>query len=242
MTKKIYIAALILLVSCRQSTNISNKITDNSSKDTNIVVDTLSKKEKDKFNSQLIIPENYSELKESPSNGRKMERIVVDLDYDKKADTSFIVQNKNDFANYLLILHLTSQNKTYRLRLIDNFELDLDLSPVQLKVRNNVLEVGYIRDGTAAFSRFLKFRFDKKEKNIKLIGYDSRYRIGAGEDCEKSYDLLSGDYIVKLQKSLPNDHTETFTGNEKIGNVYINDIDIKLLDKLDKVGSKYEPK
>lgn len=218
-----------------QQTNTTSKTNKKS------ITDSLSKVvNNNKRDLKNIIPENYTELKESPANGRKMEKITVDLDNDKKTDTAFIVQNENDFANYLLLIHLTSQNKTYRFKLIDNFDLDFNLFPVQLEVKNNVLEVGYFRDGTAAFGRFFKFRFDEKKKNLRLIGYDSGYKAGAGEHCDKSYNLMNGTYIVNFEKSIPNEHTETFKGKKDIGEIYINDIDIKTLNKLDDVGSEFE--
>lgn len=165
-----HILALILLVSCKQ---VDNNINNHPERDSNTTISTeksastittLTKNTSNKIVLIGIIPENYTELKESPANGRKMERIIVDLDNDKKADTAFIVQNENDFVNYLLLVYLTSLNKTYHLKLIDNFSPDFNLFPVQMELRKNVLEVGYFRDGTAAFGRFFKFRFDEKKK------------------------------------------------------------------------------
>lgn len=234
---KYFIVTLILFFSCNQANKSSNTIQETKTTKKDSVIN----KQTNSFSElKILIPENYSILKESPANGREMEKIIVDLDNDKKVDTAFIVQNENDFSNYMLLIYLTSQNKTYRFKLIDNFDPDFSLYPVQLKIKKNVLEVGYFRDGTAAFGRFLKFRFDEKKKTFRLIGYDSGYRLGAGEYCDKSYNLIDGTYIVNFEKSLPNEHTETYKGRKIIEEIHINDIDINLLNKLDEVGSEYE--
>ena len=238
--KYFYIAILNLLFSCNQTNKSSNTIQE--TKETiKIKKDSISNTQTNSSAElKIIIPENYSILKESPANGREMEKIMVNLDNDKKVDTAFIVKHENDFSNYLLLIYLTSQNKTYRFKLIDNFDLDFSLYPVQLKNKNDVLEVGYFRDGTAAFGRFLKFRFDENKKTFRLIGYDSGYRSGAGEHCDKSYNLIDGIYNVKFEKALPNEHTDTYKGRKKIKEIYINDINIKVLNNLDDVGSEFE--
>ena len=237
MAKYFHIVILILLFSCNQTNKSSNTIqeTKTTIKDSVTNIQTNSYAEL-----KITIPKDYSILKESPANGREMEKLIVDLDNDKKEDTAFIVKNENDFSNYVLLIYLTSQNKTYNFKLIDNFDPDFSLYPVQLKIKNDVLEVGYFRDGTAAFGRFLKFRFEEKKKTFKLIGYDSGYRSGAGEHCDKSYNLIDGTYIVNFEKSLPNEHTETYKGRKIIEDIYINDIDINVLNKLDEVGSEFE--
>ena len=235
MKRHLFVTTILILSASYGQINIStgkNKITGKHSENITVINTT---------NSEKIIPENYSELKESPANGRKMQRIIADLDNDKIADTALIVQNKNNFADYLLLIYLTRQNTTYRLKLIDNFSPDINLFPVQLKIRNNVLEVGYFSDGTAAFGRFFKFRFDETKNKMRLIGYDSSYRI-TERHCNKSYNLINGTYIVKLQKSIPKNHTETFKGKKVINNIYIDDINIETLNIIDEIGNEFEPK
>lgn len=243
--KYVYIVTLILLFSCDQTNNNSKTIQDSRSETkSEIEKDTITNTLPNQTNSSTelkdIIPENYTLLKGSPANGREMEPIVVDLDNDKKADTAFIVTNENEFSDYLLLIYLTSQNKIYSFKFIDQFYSDFGIFPVQLKVKNDVLEVGYFRDGTAAFGRFFKFRFDEQKKTFRLIGYDSGYRLGAGTHCDKSYNLINGRYIVNFEKSIPNVHTETFKGIKKIEEIYINNIDLDVLNKLDDVGCEFE--
>ena len=227
-------------LSCNQSEK--NRNTNQETKTTiKNKEDSVTDKQTNRFTeSKIVIPEYYSILNESPSNGRKMKKVFTDLDNDKKADTTFIVENKSDFSNYILLIYLTSQNKTFRYKLIDNFDPDFRIYPVQLKIKKNVLEVGCFRDGTAAFGRFLKFRFDANKKTFRLIGYNSGYKSGAGEHCDKSYNLIDGTYIVNYEKSLPNVHKETYKGKKIIEKIFINDIDVDVLNKLDEVGNEFE--
>ncbi|MCH5597483.1 hypothetical protein [Niabella ginsengisoli] len=246
MKKYFYIVIFTLLAACGQTNNKTNKnnATANSGNDTlksqtsNESIDTSPKNSDEK--NHLTIPENYSELKESPSNGRKMERILADLDDDKLTDTALIVENTADFANYLLLVYLSGQDETFQMRFFN--ENEMNMYPVQLAVKKNVLEVGYFLDGTAGFGRFLKLRFDETKKKMKLIGYDTGYKKGGAgsERLDKSFNLLTGDYVVKLQKLVPKIATETFKGNKKIESIYMEDIGIETLLKLDEIGSEFE--
>lgn len=188
--------------------------------------------------SQISIPKNYKILEKSPANGRKMEKISLDLDKDDQKDIALIVQNETEFADYKLLIYLSSLNKTFQLKLIN--EHDMSIYPVQIKSKKNVLEVGYFLDGTSAFGRFFKLRFDDKNLKMRIIGYDSGYRMGPAEHCDKSYNLLTGDYVVKIQKAIPENHIETFKGKKISSPIYLEDINIKTLEKLDKAGSEFE--
>lgn len=188
--------------------------------------------------SQISIPKHYQILEKSPANGRKMEKITLDLDKDNQKDVALIVQNTSEFADYKLLIYLSSLNNTFQLKLIN--EHDMNIYPVQIKSKKNVLEVGYFLDGTAAFGRFFKLRFDDINMKMRLIGYDSGYRVGPAEHCSKSYNLLTGDYEVKNQKSIPKNHIETFKGKKIYPPIYLEDINIKTLEKLDKIGSEFE--
>ena len=150
--------------------------------------------------SQISIPKNYNILEESPANGKKMEKTLLDLDNDNRKDIALIVQNETEFADYKLLIYLTSLNKTFQLKFIN--EQEMSIYPVQIKAKKNVLEVGYFLDGTAAFGRFFKLRFDDKKLKMRIIGYDSGYRMGMAEHCSKSYNLLTGDYVVTNRKSI----------------------------------------
>ncbi|UUV20483.1 hypothetical protein [Paenimyroides aestuarii] len=188
--------------------------------------------------SQILIPNNYKVLEKSPANGRNMEKISIDLDQDNQKDIALIVQNTSEFADYKLLIFLTRLNKTFQLKLIN--EHDMNIYPVQMKSKKNVLEVGYFLDGTATFGRFFKLRFDEKKLKMRVIGYDSGYKIGMAEHCDKSFNLLTGDYVVKNQKSIPKNHIKIFKGKKNYPPIYLEDINIKTLEKLDKIGSEFE--
>lgn len=185
-----------------------------------------------------MIPKDYDELTESPSNGRKMKRLIFDFDLDNKSDTALIAVYQNDFTKCLLIVSLSSNGKTHQLKLRNN--PPYHSFPVQLTAKNDVLQVGYFKDGTSNEGRFLKWKYNKKAKDFRLIGYDSGYCIGTSDYCSKSYQLISGDYTVKLQKSLPTEHVETFSGIFKLDPIYMKDFNLTVLNRLDQVGNEFE--
>ena len=77
-----------------------------------------------------------------------------------------------------------------------------------------------------------------------MIGYDVSYRALPTEHVDKSYNLLTGDYLVKrtTYKASGKTKTESFTGkNERFKNqVFSGNLNGKMLEDLDEVGSKYE--
>jgi hypothetical protein len=185
-----------------------------------------------------MLPKGYSVLTESPANGRKMKKLIFDFDFDNKLDTALIAVYQNDFTKCLLIVYLSSNGKIHQLKLRNN--PPYHSFPVQLTAKNEVLEVGYFKDGTSNEGRFLKWKYAKNAKDIRLIGYDSGYGIGYTDYCSKSYHLISGDYTVKLQKSLPTEHVETFSGIFKLDPIYMKDFNLTVLNRLDQVGKEFE--
>lgn len=187
----------------------------------------------------IAIPKFYKELKESPANGKEMNKIIFDLDGDNISDTALIVQKEEDFSDFLLLIYLSKQKKTISFKLIDNYGMGFNLYPIPLKVKNNVLELGYYQDGTSAFGRILKFRYDKNAKDFRLIGYDSSYKASMGMYCEKSYNLLTGKYIVEV-KDLAQEKNTVNTGKKFLNKIYLQSLDISKLDSLDAIGSEFE--
>jgi hypothetical protein len=146
-------------------------------------------------NAQLEIPEGYTLVNESPANGKLMGQMFLDFDTDGEEDTALIVEDSAQFPAYKFILYVSSHNKTYEVDLINLKEESV--YPVQLKLRNNVIEFGYYEDGTVAFSRRTKLRFDPGNNQIQVIGYDVSYKSSPTRYIDKSYNLLTGKYIVK---------------------------------------------
>jgi hypothetical protein len=191
---------------------------------------------------QMKIPEGYSEVTQSPSNGNKMEKIVLNFDNDTITDTIVLVEDISEFSKYKLLLFLTSQNKTFEIDLISLNEFSV--YPVQIKTRNNVIEFGYYEDGTANFGRFIKLRYNTTKNQIQVIGYDVEYKSSPTKYINKSYNLVTGNYIVKRTHYDENNEVsvQEFLGKNDFfkNNVFAENLDKKMMLNLDYVGSKFE--
>jgi hypothetical protein len=191
---------------------------------------------------QMKIPEEYSEVTQSPSNGNKMEKIVMSFDNDTITDTIVLVEDISEFSKYKLLLFLTSQNKTFEIDLISLNEFSI--YPVQIKARKNVIEFGYYEDGTANFGRFIKLRYNTTKNQIQVIGYDIEYKSSPTQYVKKSYNLITGNYIVKKNHYNENGkvNVQEFSGknNSFKNNVFVENFDKEMILNLDDVGSKYE--
>lgn len=192
--------------------------------------------------SQITIPNGFSEVTKSPSNGKKMEKIFILFDNDSINDTAILAQDKSEFSSYKLLIFLSNKNKTYEINLISLN--DFSIYPVQIKARKNVIEFGYFEDGTAAFGRFIKLRYNSKKEQIQVIGYDVEYKSSPTEYINKSYNLITGDYIVKktYYEGSKKINTQEFSGkNDFFKNVvFIENLDKEMIINLDDVGCKYE--
>ncbi|WP_026976776.1 hypothetical protein [Flavobacterium tegetincola] len=144
---------------------------------------------------QVKIPKGYAELEESPASGKKMKKISLIFDDDLKKDEVVIVKNQSELSNYKLLLFLSSLNKKVEIDLPS--ANDYQIYSIPLTYINNVLQFGYFENGTAVFGRFIKLRYDLSSKKIKVIGYDSGYKVSPTEHIDKSYNLITGSYAVK---------------------------------------------
>ena len=191
---------------------------------------------------QVKIPKGYIELTESPASGKKMGKISLDFDDDLMKDEAVIVKHQSSLSNYKLLFYLSSLNKQFEIDLPSTN--DFQIYPIPLTLKNKVLQFGYFEDGTSAFGRFIKLRYDAPSKKIKVIGYDSGYRALPTEHIDKSYNLLTGSYVVKRTYYKANGQTKTqsFTGkNDHFKNkVFVDNLDVDMFNNLDDVGSKYE--
>ena len=191
--------------------------------------------------SQITIPNGFSEVTKSPSNGKKMEKIFMLFDNDSINDTAILAQDKSEFSSYKLLIFLSNKNKTYEINLISLN--DFSIYPVQIKARKNVIEFGYFEDGTAAFGRFIKLRYNSKKEQIQVIGYDVEYKSSPTEYINKSYNLITGDYIVKrtYYEGSKKINTQKFSGkNDFFKNVvFIENLNEEMIINLDDVGCKY---
>ncbi|MFD2287112.1 hypothetical protein ACFSOV_13440 [Pedobacter petrophilus] len=191
---------------------------------------------------QVKIRKGYAELTESPASGKKMEKISLFFDDDLRKDEAVIVKHQSSLSNYKLLIYLSSLNKQFEIDLPSTN--DFQIYPIPLTLKNKALQFGYFEDGTSAFGRFIKLRYDTPSKKIKVIGYDSGYRALPTEHIDKSYNLLTGIYVVKrtYYKADGQTKTQSFTGkNDHFKNmVFIDNLDLEMFNNLDDVGSKYE--
>ncbi len=191
--------------------------------------------------SQIKIPKNFSELTESPANGKKIEKIVMDFDHDSINDIAVLVKSEVEFSNYRFLIYLTKLNKQFEVNLNNS---DFSIYPIQLKANKNTIQFGYFEDGTAAFGRFIRIRYNSKRQKVQVIGYDTTYKSSPTEYSNKSYNLITGRYIVT--KTIFNTANKTsvneFKGQNNLykNKVFIDDLTAKMLENLDHVGNKYE--
>mgnify|MGYP003640407169 CR=1 FL=1 len=191
---------------------------------------------------QLVIPHGYTMLTKSPANGKPMEQRFLDFDGDGEEDTALIVENNLEFSAYKFMLYVSSLNKTYEVDLICLQETSI--YPVPIKLRKNVLEFGYYEDGTATFGRFIKLRFQPKNNQIQVIGYDVSYKASPTYYIDKSYNLLTGKYTVKgtTYDTSNKVKVEEYLGdNDFFKNaVFIENLNESMIIDLDDVGSTFE--
>jgi hypothetical protein len=189
--------------------------------------------------SQIKIPNGFSEVTKSPSNGKKIEKVVLNFDDDNLLDEAVLVEN--EFSNYKLLMYLTSLQKQYEVDLLStNYAA---IYPIPLKTNKNVIQFGYFEDGTATFGRFIKIRFYAETQQIQVIGYDCSYKSSPTSSIEKSYNLLTGKYKVKRinYNEIGKATTEEFSGENNYfkNNVFLESLDLEMFVNLDDVGSKY---
>lgn len=190
--------------------------------------------------SQYKVPKGFIEINSSPANGRKIEKIKKDFDLDKKEDVISLVNNQ---GNDYILIYLSKSNKNILHRLIPCYD-DFAIYPLQLEInKNDIVSYGYCCDGTSAFCRKFKIKFDNKKQNFVLFGYDSSYRLSSGHS-EKSINLLTQNYIITNRDyflSAENPTIETHKGKCIVKPIEINKIDRKFLDSIDSCGKKFEP-
>jgi len=235
------ITLLIIAFALQSCENKTHK-TEKAEPQKKVEVSESKNKEKTGNEAFIKIPEDFTELTESPSNGRKMDRLSFYFDDDSLKDIATVVENKSEFSKYKLLIYLTNLKKQYEIDLYSTN--DFSIYPVQLEISKNTLQFGYFEDGTSAFGRFIKLRYNPDVKKVQVIGYDSGYRASPSEHIDKSYNLLTGKYIVKRTNYDESDEGKVveFSGkNDYFKNkVFIENLDVDMLMNLDDVGSKYE--
>lgn len=192
--------------------------------------------------SQFKIPKGFEEFKKSPSNGQKMQRIVVDFDKDKKDDVfTVIYQTDNELhsSKKYLLIYISSRDRMYYV----DFDIFNGVFVIPLEYKNDVLKFLVYQEGTGVYGHGLKLKFNSKFKDIELIGYDYSYRTPGGH-CNKTYNLLTGDYTVTndfYNMKTGKTDLEDFSGNKKqTKNIFIKMFSNKLFDDLSSIETEFE--
>ena len=187
----------------------------------------------------------YAQFK-IPTGYLEIESIYIDFDGDGKKDTAAVIRKeKSDYYYFAhaFIIYLTSSNKNH----IMEFGEGVGHTSA-LKAKNNVIQFGYVLGGSGIYSFDFKLRYNHTERKIQLIGFDTSYRIVSSSRgyCEKSYNLLTGDYNVTNHltvvgyRQFDPPRREFHEGNKKIAAVFFEDINDEMIGNLDLVGEEFE--
>ena len=184
---------------------------------------------------QLELPDGYTVLNESPASGKPMRMVSGLLDADTKPDTAVILHNPNGFSDYLLLVYLTAsqQNITYRLRI----EEDMAIAPVPISISKKVFLFGYVYDGTAHMTCIFRLRYNSAARKMQLIGYDGGFAESISQRMERSVNLLTGDYILSRKHVNKKSPTLKKGKTSPMRNIYLDQIDSKLIDRLEGIGN-----
>lgn len=165
------------------------------------------------------------------------EQVKVDLDNDGKPDNVSLIQNGDN--EYSIQYTLSESGKKHATQNISGGDEN------KLSVKNNILIV------SSQFMRgenYFKFRYDKRRKEIILIGYDNiQYgnatNSGSGNE---SYNLLTGDYEAKWnwfdEKTGKLISLPTIRKKLPIHIFTLEDFSNRTIDTLYDLGYKYLPK
>jgi len=141
-----------------------------------------------------IIPENYIEFSQIPSNNKKFNRIQTDFDNDGLTDVITVIHNKtyDDFLTNkkFLLIHLSSQNENI---LID-FDIFYGVYFLTPKLKKNELEFQIYKIGVSGvYGDNIKLKYNKEYKKVELIAYEHSRKTTRG-NRNMTYDLLTGKY------------------------------------------------
>lgn len=173
-----------------------------------------------------------------------IESLKTDFDSDGRSDWAAILREGPDTYcrnHFSFVIYLTTSNRQQEISFGEYVG-----HPFKLAVRHNVIEFGYVEQGTGVFWRKFKIRYNATEHRIQVIGFDSGYTSGYRGHCTKSYNLLTGDYTVindlfaNASMGEPKDRTENHRGNKKIKAIFIEDIDDEQIERLESTGRDFE--
>jgi hypothetical protein len=117
-------------------------------------------------------------------------RVDGDLDGDGMADTAWLTSSEDKRE---LRVHVTDG-------VTEALALDTTpLGPGELSIRNGVLLFEDLTGGTTAIDSTRRYRYDKNDIRMRLIGYDATFysRTQAHDGFEVSWNLVTGAAITR---------------------------------------------
>ena len=120
-------------------------------------------------------------------------RVDGDLDGDGMADTAWLTSSDDKRE---LVVHLTD-GATEALTLDTT-----PLGPGTLSIKGNVLLFEDLTGGTTAIAATRRYRFDKNDIRMRLIGYDATFysRTQQHDGFEVSWNLVTGTAITRTMQ------------------------------------------
>lgn len=128
-------------------------------------------------------------------------RVDGDLNGDGDTDTVFIVASPDERHVYVVLSYRGEVDIGHRPG--GDFKLAPDaLGPAELSIGKGVLTIKDLTGGTTALSATYRYRADKVEPKLRLIGLDATVysRTYAHDGNEMSWNLLTGDVETKTLK------------------------------------------
>lgn len=139
----------------------------------------------------------------------EMQQKALYFDEDKIKDKAIIQEkNSNKLLNFVLLIHLSSLNKTVEIPVINNSILynnvEADYYVSNPVIENKVIEIQVdyadrptipnISGEKKNLSEKMKIRFNSKNKKIQIIGYDLSYMKDNKKKIVKSFNFITGKY------------------------------------------------
>ena len=159
-----------------------------------------------------IPPMSDEELRANLKGGEEIEgRVDGDMNGDGDIDTAWIVRGEDSRSLYVSF----AARGEYDLYHEPAGRLDLDaypLGPADMTVGKGVLVVKDLTGGTTAVSATYRFRGEKAQPRMRLIGLDATLysRTYAHDGAEMSWNLLSRDVHATKMKLVGSGESATY--------------------------------
>ncbi len=126
-------------------------------------------------------------------------RVDGDLNGDGVNDIAYLAHNADSRALTVMLSVKHEFDVEHRPEMLI---LDSSSTPSALVIEGNVLKLEELSGGTTVFSSTMRFRYDGRGDQMRLIGMDARVysRTYAHDGFEASWNLLNGDVTTRELK------------------------------------------